>query len=952
MSSGDKIVEVSAHHPKTVAVLVTGLAFLLALFAALPSFWPQTFKNLNSLHVDTDPENMLSASEQVRIFHDMMKKKMALYDMVIVGVVNDKNQHGVFNPASLKNIYELTQFAKTLSWPDPDNPGHTEGVIEPEILSPSTVDSIQQDGPGTVRFEWLMRHPPLTQEACDSVRRKALMIPLFSGTLVSEDGRALCLYLPLSSKDQSYRVYKKLREKIATFSGDDRFYITGLPVAEDTFGVEMFIQMAVSAPLAMIIIFLIMLFFFRKLILIISPLLLAMLATVCTMALLIITGNTIHIMSSMIPVFIMPIAVLDSVHILSEFFDRYQESRDRKKTITGVMSDLFMPMLYTSLTTAVGFASLALAPIPPVQVFGIFVAFGVMLAWIFTVTFIPAYVMFIPEKSLAGFGRTGKMDDKQVGNSLLHRTGLFAFHHPVIVMTGVFLLAVVAVYGIFQIRINDNPVKWFEKKHPIRIADHVLNQHFAGTYMAYLSLEPEEQHINISNFADSFRRRMNEEKAGTADMIPGAEEAFISLDKKLQEVIRENSAPEQPQALVSLLRQYAEKQKKQFSDIHAEEAWDEVLLFMDRERQRFETFKQPEMLRYMDRLKNRLLQTGVVGKVNSLTDIVKTVYRELVSGRQEDFVVPQTPEAVAQCLITYQNSHRPQDIWHFVTPDYKNTVMWLQIKTGDNRDMTEVLKVVDQFVRDNPPPVPLRHEWFGLTYINVVWQHKMVRGMLNAFLGSFLIVFLMMTLLYRSALWGFLSMVPLTVTIALIYGVIGIIGKDYDMPVAVLSSLSLGLAVDYAIHFLSRTRAVFSEKGSWSRCVEPMFGEPARAISRNVIVIGVGFFPLLLAPLTPYKTVGMFIAAILLTAGAATLLILPASITIFERFLFPETASLSLACRCGTCIISGAAFVALVVVNVVQFAQIGWTTIVWMSAAAMVFFAVLCFILSKRRICR
>ena len=46
-------------------------------------------------------------------------------------------------------------------------------------------------------------------------------------------------------------------------------------------------------------------------------------------------------------------------------------------------------------------------------------------------------------------------------------------------------------------------------------------------------------------------------------------------------------------------------------------------------------------------------------------------------------------------------------------------------------------------------------------------------------------------------------MVPLTVTIGLIYGVIGLIGKDYDMPVAVLSSLSLGLSVDYAIHFLA-----------------------------------------------------------------------------------------------------------------------------------------------------
>jgi len=78
----------------------------------------------------------------------------------------------------------------------------------------------------------------------------------------SEDGKALCLYLPISSKDLSYRIYSNLRQKIAQFTGDEQYYITGLPVAEDTFGVEMFKQMAISAPIAMIIIFLIMLFFF------------------------------------------------------------------------------------------------------------------------------------------------------------------------------------------------------------------------------------------------------------------------------------------------------------------------------------------------------------------------------------------------------------------------------------------------------------------------------------------------------------------------------------------------------------------------------------------------------------------------------------------------------------------------------------------------------------------
>jgi hypothetical protein len=162
----------------------------------------------------------------------------------------------------------------------------------------------------------------------------------------------------------------------------------------------------------------------------------------------------------------------------------------------------------------------------------------------------------------------------------------------------------------------------------------------------------------------------------------------------------------------------------------------------------------------------------------------------------------------------------------------------------------------------------------------------MVAGMLKSFLSSFAVVFIMMTILFRSPLWGLLAMVPLSVTIALIYGIIGIIGKDYDMPVAVLSSLTLGLAVDFAIHFLERSRKTYQQTGSWRSAAQMRFEEPARAISRNVVVIAIGFTPLLLAPLVPYQTVGVFLASIMAISGLATIFILPALIKTMEPWLF------------------------------------------------------------------
>lgn len=956
---GVKLARFSIGRPKSITAFIIVPTLVLMLLAGLPSIWPQTFQGLNSVRIDTDPENMLSKDAAVRVFHDRMKKLFDLNDMVVVGIVNEKHPDGVLNPASLQRIYALTQYAEKLTWPHPEYPEDPEkriGVIEADIIAPSAVDNIESGGLGVVKFEWLMPKPPETEEGALAIRRKAENIPFLDGTLVSEDGKAICLYLPLTSKDLSHKVYTELKSKIAEFDGDDRFYITGLPVAEDTFGHQMFIQMGISAPLAMLAIFLLMLLFFRKLSLIVSPLIVAMISVIVTMSLLVITGQTIHIMSSMIPIFIMPIAVLDSVHILSMFFDRYQKNLDRNATMADVMDALFMPMLYTSLTSAAGFASLALTPIPPVQVFGVFCAFGIMLAWILTITFIPAYVAFLPEKWLKNFGARHAEGGAQ-SHGLLTRfldfVGAKTYSGAHVILIATIIVVALAIYGIMQIRINDNPIKWFEKEHPIRVADRVLNDHFGGTYMAYLALQAPAESLAGKDYAQKLRGLLNKKISESEEGSP-QKTAFNALLRQLNNM---DLAGLDAKTILKRLNETARTNadKAEADDLYY--AWDDASLFLEKQLQSFELFKRPEVLRYISQVQDHLESVKepegetIVGKSNSLTDIVKTVHRALRGGKDEFFTVPETPEAVAQCLIQYQSSHRPQDLWHFTSSDYRDSAVWFQLRSGDNIQMERVAKALSEFTATNPPPAGITADWFGLTYINVVWQDKMVAGMLFAFLGSFLVVFLMMTLLFRSALWGILCMIPLTVTIAFIYGAIGFVGKDYDMSVAVLSALALGLAVDFAIHFLEHSRVMRYDEGDWQSAVQHVFRDPARATVRNIIVIAVGFLPLLAAPLVPYQTVGIFLASILGVSGLATLLILPALVRMLERFLFPQSKLCCISCNCVTCAASSIAIVALVIVNVKQFLDIGWTSLSWISLLAIPVLALICRYLSKREKC-
>ncbi|NQU40163.1 MAG: MMPL family transporter [Lentisphaerae bacterium] len=978
---------------------------LLVVVAMVVGFGSQFPK----VKFDNDPENMLSPSEPVRVFHDRIKEHFNLYDFVIVGIVNDANPYGVFNVETLTRIDQLThqllslrpgvdgmpeviastgsgnytsldlhpsgRFARALNVVFRHDPTHLfneEGgsaIIGRELIGPSVVDNIKQAEFGSLKLEYLMEHPPTTQAEALVIRDDAMANPLYKGTLVAEDGKAICLYIPIEKKTYSYNVANLVRELTKGWGDENKVYITGLPVAEDTFGVEMLKQMATSAPLAGVAIFLLLLLFFRRVSLIIAPMLVAVVSVVCTMGLLIGLGFKVHIMSSMIAIFLMPIAVADAVHILSEFFDAYRQFNDKRETLRHVVGHLFMPMLYTSLTTIAGFASLATTPIPPVRVFGLHVAFGVALAWLLTMTFVPAFIcLFISNKSLHKLcALTGHEEQCEIRNGLLDRflraLGGVTYRRARLIIGVAVAVMVISIVGVARIQVNDNPVKWFTKSHPVREADRVLNNHFGGTYTAYLTLHADPNSTMTGrDMAEAIRARARvrfsadespalgrflhevdalEQKLSDMDTCSPAScfaqlaEAAKRIDGKAMsgwEVLADEINYLDPEglthaALVATVTGLdaldTVGRERYLTDLQAYSALTGTVLmeealalcdgYMEHSFESFVTvmttemtapaFKRPILLNYVEALQHHLDGIAVVGKTSSAVDALKKAAYELqyvalpVELTPEEyailqarnaafFAVPDEAAAVGQVYIQLEGMKKRDSLFHLVTKDYQEANIWVQLTSGDNRDMQAVVDETARYMAAHPPPLKLEVGWAGLTYLNVVWQEKMVRGMFSSLVSSFVVVLAMMMVLFRSPLFGLLAMAPLSLTILFIYGLIGWVGKDYDMPVAVLSSLTLGLSVDFAIHFLQRAREEHKRHGSWQKACVPMFSEPAMAISRNAITISVGFTPLLLAPLLPYRTVGFFLATIMAVSWMATLLVLPALLTLLRRFVF------------------------------------------------------------------
>ncbi len=754
---------------------------LIALATLVTAVFGWQFRDIA---IDTDPENMLEADQPDRVIYDAVKEDFGIKDLLVVGVVDER---GIFQPDALRRVERLTERIKAIP-----------GVLIDDMVSLTTTDDISVEN-GSLRIGPVMASVPETVEEAGALRSRVASNPLLAEKLASSDGTAVAIYVPIERKDQSYRISREIKRVAGEeLSPEQQLYVAGLPVAEDTFGHEMFKQMGITAPLAGLVIFLLLWLLFRRVTLIVPAMVVAMFSIVWAMGALIGLGNTVHIMSSMIPVFLMPIAVLDTVHLLSEFYDRYPAIRDRAATLRAVMKELFHPMLYTSITTSVGFASLALADIPPVRVFGVFVAVGILAAWLLTITVVPAGIMLVPEERLAGLGG-GEKGRLGAWPRWLEWFGALVFRRAGLVVGVTVVLLGVGVIGVSRIVVNDNPVRWFRPGEPVRVADRVMNQLFGGTYMAYLVADGEGE----------------------------------------------------------------------------------------------EPIKDPAVMNYLDRLGRHLEAQPQVGKVTSIADIVRRTNYVLHDADPAYDVVPESRAAVGQYLFLVQSSGDPNELDNFIDYDARQANLWVQLKSGDNRDMETVTASVGDFTL--APPTGLTLRWSGLTYINKVWQDLMVVGMLRAVLGSFVVVFLLMVFLFRSIPLGLVSMIPLTVAILLAYALVGFIGKDYDMPIAVTSSLSLGLAIDFAIHFVHRYRQRVSEMGDLSRANQAIFGLPARAIVRNAIVIIVGFLPLTISSLTPYVTVGFFFATLMILSALASLVVLPALMRLAGGQLFGRELALKAA---------------------------------------------------------
>jgi predicted RND superfamily exporter protein len=300
-----------------------------------------------------------------------------------------------------------------------------------------------------------------------------------------------------------------------------------------------------------------------------------------------------------------------------------------------------------------------------------------------------------------------------------------------------------------------------------------------------------------------------------------------------------------------------------------------------------EFMKQPETMRWLEGLQRHLEAMPVVGKTFSVADYVKRINRVLHDDDPKFDVVPATKEAVGQYLFLFNMSAKPSDLDNVVDPAFQKANLWVQLKTWDAEAMRHVIEAAADYQMSHPLAVTVKPA--GIAYFNLVWNDEVLGDMVRGFVMALVVVFAILALAFRSAKWALVGYMPLLFTILLIYGVVGFAGKDFDMPLSVLSTLSLGMAVDFSIHFISRFRQRLAETGGDAQ--EALLwtaARPGKGIFRNALLFAATFSVMLFAPLTPYIAVGAFIVSMMVLSALLTILYLPALIMLGRKWLLDE----------------------------------------------------------------
>ncbi|CUT03997.1 efflux RND transporter permease subunit, partial [Candidatus Kryptobacter tengchongensis] len=290
--------------------------------------------------------------------------------------------------------------------------------------------------------------------------------------------------------------------------------------------------------------------------------------------------------------------------------------------------------------------------------------------------------------------------------------------------------------------------------------------------------------------------------------------------------------------------------------------------------------QDPKILNEIKKVEDFLKNLEDVHNPQSIADIIEEMNYVMGEGRK----LPETREKIANLMFLIEN----EEIFsQLVSPDKDEAIIQAMVTYASSNKVSNLVQKIQNYFNSIPDKeIDIKFEQTGMPLIYKHLDDAIIKSQIQSLIFALIFVFLIMILQMKTFLGGLIGIIPISLTIVVAYGFMGYYGIPLDIATVLIASVSLGMGIDYSIHFINRLKVEIKESYSFEEAISKVFETTGTAILINVFSVALGFTVLIFASVIPLQRFGIMILLTMFLSGGATLILLPALIlTLKPRFL-------------------------------------------------------------------
>jgi predicted RND superfamily exporter protein len=297
--------------------------------------------------------------------------------------------------------------------------------------------------------------------------------------------------------------------------------------------------------------------------------------------------------------------------------------------------------------------------------------------------------------------------------------------------------------------------------------------------------------------------------------------------------------------------------------------------------------KSPHLMKKIDELEKEIAAMPDIGTTVSIARVMRQMSRALNDKNDPGYdTIPATRNAVAQYFELYMMSGDPEDFERQVDFPYRHAQITARITSPSSGIIKKVVNTVERKIENHPEFTMVG----GFSTIFTQLADEVVNGQVTSLLLSLGVVALLVVILFRSWIAGLFSIIPLGLSLILLFGIMGFSGIELNIATALLSSIMVGVGIDYTIHFLWRYKEERKNGLEPVPAVQETLITAGRGIIFNALSVIVGFVVLMISNFHPVNFFGLLVVISISTCLLGALVLLPSlCILLKPKFLEPVT---------------------------------------------------------------